>query len=491
MNLAQRQYRCVWVITILFLLTLMMPASAQTAPKADSLAPKKEPNGQGEGGNKTLVVTVFGESLYLEQMTPAEIEVQRKELSRDKFEKWLHDYRVARTYEKLWAAVSRRYVEQEKLDVSKEELDAIVESVEHNLLSLQGGPDGSPLPAKEQRGIAVAVTRASLMDWKVCKSLYERYGGRVGIGSLGAWIAQDGQNALLKEHLHAGDIKFHHTEMETAFWKYAQREHFADAYPKGEQLQQLLAKPPYLQVSQTTHVMSGKRERIGSSLGMDIYRDQLKDTPPTYHQVVKLFMVPAMEEFEQEHASEIEMTDDEIRAGVEWMEADVKRRGGLAWEQWQARSPAIKANVEERLAEIKRQLESPATSQTQRPLLNTALRVTSLEAELPHAGEVWMAFHRRKFERYLYDNYGGGRIIHQQFGPEALDAQKKLMMMLEESEKFQIIDPELRKIAYEYWERSNHPGGFHLDPRILEFPWTATHQQKMPGNGGSASIPEK
>lgn len=39
------------------------------------------------------------------------------------------------------------------------------------------------------------------------------------MGSLGAWIAFDAQNALLQEHYYAGDIKFHHDEMETAFWE--------------------------------------------------------------------------------------------------------------------------------------------------------------------------------------------------------------------------------------------------------------------------------
>ena len=84
------------------------------------------------------------------------------------------------------------------------------------------------------------------MDWKVCKSLYEKYGGRVGIGSLGAWTAFDGQNALLREHYKAGDIKFHDAEMEKAFWEHTTIKNFADAYPTGERLKRLLATPPYM-----------------------------------------------------------------------------------------------------------------------------------------------------------------------------------------------------------------------------------------------------
>lgn len=91
------------------------------------------------------------------------------------------------------------------------------------------------------------------------------------------------------------------------------REHFADAFPQGEDLKRLLGAPPYLLANAVVPVEKDKRERIGSALGHDIYRDQLKDNPPTYHQVVKLFMAPAMDEFEQKHWSEVEMTDDEIR----------------------------------------------------------------------------------------------------------------------------------------------------------------------------------
>ena len=66
------------------------------------------------------------------------------------------------------------------------------------------------------------------------------------MGSLGAWIAFDGQNALLHEHYKAGDIKFHHAEMEKAFWEQTKNKNFADTYPTGERLKRLLATPPYM-----------------------------------------------------------------------------------------------------------------------------------------------------------------------------------------------------------------------------------------------------
>ncbi len=195
----------------------------------------------------TLVATMFGEPLDLGQLEPPDLETKQKELPRGEFDEWLRQYRGRRTYESVWGAVLRRYVEREKLSVSAEELAAITKSVERRLRSEPESPDGTTLTPAERKGIMVAWTRAILMDWKVCKSLYEKYGGRVGIGSLGAWIAFDAQNALLREHYKAGDIQFHNGEIEAAFWKHTQVKNFADAYPQGEELKRLLATPPYLQ----------------------------------------------------------------------------------------------------------------------------------------------------------------------------------------------------------------------------------------------------
>ena len=586
MNNVQPQGRFVAALTIAFLLTLVMSASAQPTQNE----PTSDRSSGDSGAPETLVATVFGESLYLEPFTPAEAELKRKELSPADFNKWLIEYRAARLYDFVWAAVRTRYIEREKIGVSDEEFAALEKSVDQNLKSRPGGPDESPFPSLEDRGIANAWSRAVLIDWKVCKSLFEKYGGRVGMGSLGAWIALDGQHALLKEHHKAGDIKFHDADMEAAFWKYAQREHFADTYPTGERLRQLLATPPYLWANQhrataghvgtiVSHidsygsgtgsrtalsnsgqmntgfdysdaaktdwkgsikwrllrtegksdvyeiewnfkpsngistskveelafdgvrpaklvvnqqwVISIERDRIGTALGKDIYRDELKDNPPTYHQVVQRFMVPAMEEYEREKCEAFEMTDDEIRAGVEWMEAETKKQGGARWEQWQAQSKQQKSHVDKRLAEIKSQLDNPATPENERLTLKTALRVTALESTHPHAGEVWLIMHRRKFEMYLYRNYGGGRIIHQQLGPEALDARRELLLELEQAGKFQITDPGLRKLAFDYWERPSHPGGFHNDDRLLMFPWTKAYQQMIHENEGTVLTKEK
>lgn len=165
--------------------------------------------------NKTLVVTVFDEPLYLEDLTPAQAEVKRKELPQAEFD----------------------------------------------------SPHDTTFTPEQRKGIMIAWQRASFQDWKVCKSLYEKYGGRVGFGSLGAWVAFDGQNALLRKYHQAGDIKFHDPEIEKAFWQHTQIKNFADAYPTGERLKRLLANPPHLSNQPATDGGGEREDRPAPAAG--------------------------------------------------------------------------------------------------------------------------------------------------------------------------------------------------------------------------------
>ena len=212
----------------------------------DSATPAVERADEEVRNKKTLIATIFGKPLYVEQVTPASVDAKRKELPRAEFDQWLRAYRGRRTYENIWGMVRRKYVKREQLSVSEEDVAGITRFVQRRLESETEPPTGLSFTPEERKGVMIAMGRAVLMDWKVCKSLYEEYGGRVGIGSLGAWTAFDGQNALLREHHKAGDIKFHHDEMEQAFWQHTKIKNFADAYPKGERLKRLLATPPYL-----------------------------------------------------------------------------------------------------------------------------------------------------------------------------------------------------------------------------------------------------
>ena len=225
-------------LSLLVFAFLTPPAPAANLPQ---LSGKLKPT-QMEG-TRTLIVTALGEPLYLEQIRPANIEMKRKQLSQREFESWLNGHLGRRTYEHIWNVVKRSRVKRNKLEISKTEIASIAAAAKRELKSSPRQSDASNT-ADLELGIMVAWRRASLMDWKVCKSLYEKYGGRVGIGSLGAWTAFDGQNALIREHREKGDVTFHHEGTERAFLQYTKIDNFADVFPKGERLKKLLNTPP-------------------------------------------------------------------------------------------------------------------------------------------------------------------------------------------------------------------------------------------------------
>jgi hypothetical protein len=195
---------------------------------------------------KTLIATVFDRPIYLEQLHAASVDDRRSKLPPAEFEQWLRSHRGRRIYQIIWGDVYSKLKEREQIEVTEEESAAIRRVVELRLKTEKKPPPDSTFTPEQRKHMMTGIVHAILIDWKVCRLLHEKYGGRVGLGSLGAWIAFDGQNALLREHSRAGDIKFHDPEIEKLFWAHMTIKNFADAYPTGEKLQRLLATPPYL-----------------------------------------------------------------------------------------------------------------------------------------------------------------------------------------------------------------------------------------------------
>jgi hypothetical protein len=138
------------------------------------------------------------------------------------------------------------YRAREKLTLKEEWIDALAKRVWRNIQGKPQSDSNVNFSEEESFGISYAWQQASMQDWLLTKSLYERYGGRVGLGSLGLWLAPDGRNALIKEAIEAGNFKIHDPELEKAFWDNANKKNFADAYPTGEDLKRYLSYPPQL-----------------------------------------------------------------------------------------------------------------------------------------------------------------------------------------------------------------------------------------------------
>lgn len=96
-----------------------------------------------------------------------------------------------------------------------------------------------------------------------------------------------------------------------------------------------------------------------------------------------------------------------------------------------------------------------------------------------------------KFQRHLYNKFGGGRVLFQQAGLEAFDAMHEWLKQEEKKGAFRIDDERLRKLFYAYWTTMNHGAFLTSDQeRIREFlipPWlpvTETQPASQPGERG-------
>lgn len=137
---------------------------------------------------------------------------------------------------------------------------------------------------------------------------------------------------------------------------------------------------------------------------------------------------------------------------------------------------------EKRLAEVKAELAEPDLRDEDREKLQQEQE--QLERHRPHLMKpsvengVPDALARQmivpwKTERELHRIYGG-RVIFQQFGPEALDARKRLYEEAENKGDLKFDDPGVRHLFYYY---SNMKHTVIDDDKALERPWFATKEK--------------
>jgi ankyrin repeat protein/beta-lactamase regulating signal transducer with metallopeptidase domain len=156
------------------------------------------------------------------------------------------------------------------------------------------------------------------------------------------------------------------------------------------------------------------REKIGEVFGEPVYRDQLptedNDGRAVRNQLHRLLLTPVMKRYRKEHAEEIELTEQEILEAIEFCEARAEESSAKDAERW-----------------------------------NNMAKRTSLTFFLGNL----------KFQRHLYDEFGGGRVLFQQAGLEAFDATHNWLLKHEKSGDFKVDDPELRAKLFEYWTRDH------------------------------------
>jgi hypothetical protein len=237
------------------------------------------------------------------------------------------------------------------------------------------------------------------------------------------------------------------------------------------------------------------REKIGEVLGKPVYRDEIRAGEDVLlrDELHRLFTSPVFEKYRQAHLAEIEATEEEIAAAaavlerklnarrkeleprnrdrLKSVESQLQQRGLSNEERQKLELERISLEIDlrppglgERLHAVKEQLAKTDLEENQRRKLGTEKAL--LEAALKPQGRQLARFllPNWKFQRHLYDRYGGGRILWQQAGLEAFDATHQWLKAHEEKGDFKITDAKLRSVLYEYWTTMNH-GAFLTNDR--------------------------
>jgi hypothetical protein len=197
-----------------------------------------------------------------------------------------------------------------------------------------------------------------------------------------------------------------------------------------------------------------QKEQIGELFGQPVFRTDLRDFGTMKDKVGWAFMQPLVHHYHLQHHDELWPTEDEVAAAVT---ARKLRR--------QQKLEAEGEELTAELADVEKELAKPSVSDTEREELEKRKRILEIRLNPP---EVKPSICRAilsqwKFQRHLYQNYGGGRLLFQQGGMEAFDAMHRWLRESEKAGDFKITDRELHTEFYAYFTTTKH-GAFLQDP---------------------------
>lgn len=200
-------------------------------------------------------------------------------------------------------------------------------------------------------------------------------------------------------------------------------------------------------------------EAIGHALGETVYREQVRaeDASGRHGALHRLFGAPVMQRYRDEHPSELAPTDAELdEARAFFAKQHEKRIGNL-----RPRLLLELEIVEERLAD-------ESLSEAERGRYESQRSAVKGRLDPPDDATARFVVRHWKWQNYLYEQYGGGRVLLQQLGPEAFDAMRVWLEQREQAGNFQITDPELREEFFAYWTTQDHGSFLSDDPERVQ-----------------------
>lgn len=189
-----------------------------------------------------------------------------------------------------------------------------------------------------------------------------------------------------------------------------------------------------------------ERERIGEVLGKPVYRDEIDEksfgedgTELLQEELARLFCAPPLQKYLAKHKLEFEPTPAEMKA-----QAAHSREGGKV----------LKKRSVDRLKTIETKLAAETIAERRLELIesrdSTKQMIDLLEQAAPEE-ILRYSIMQLKVQRHLHGRFGG-RVLFQQFGPESVDAHRKLVEELEKNGDFKVTDKALRAALYKQWD---------------------------------------
>ena len=197
---------------------------------------------------------------------------------------------------------------------------------------------------------------------------------------------------------------------------------------------------------------------------------------------IRSIILPRLiDEYKKKHAKQIEPTEEEIAQFAKYFEAD---RQKLIKSQ--------KAELESSLAKLQSKLSADDLADDERVKLE--IEISSIEARLhPNVRMIAeMILKKWKYEKHLYDHFGGGRIMFQQAGLEAFDATYRWLLDEENRGVFKIEDAKLRDQLFHYWTSQDDSPFVSGDPnKVADYfeypPWAIKQKSKDDSETGPSN----
>jgi len=147
----------------------------------------------------------------------------------------------------ILTALFDRYAADNGLEATPAEVDAYVENMKKGMeeMGLDAQDDLTPDEKAEVAAMRRDMGNALIRNWKINKSLYEQYGGRIAYQQMGPEPI-DAYRAFLEERQKAGDFSILNPELGEAFWSYFSDDARHDFMPAGsEDEANAFATPPW------------------------------------------------------------------------------------------------------------------------------------------------------------------------------------------------------------------------------------------------------